>query len=65
MRLPIASFLALTCVANAAVIPHHIRGLNDTITAVATGYKNVAYYVNWVNFSSCSHILVIFPLTLP
>jgi hypothetical protein len=64
MRLPIASFLALTWVANAAVIPHPVRGLNETVTAAATGYKNVAYFVNWVNSSFSSHILMKFPLTL-
>jgi chitinase len=64
MRLSAASLLALTCVVNAAVIPHPIRGLNDTVTAAATGYKNVAYYVNWV-YCSCSFpFLVRNPLTL-
>jgi hypothetical protein len=65
MRLPTASLLALACVANAAVIPRSVRGLNETITAAATGYKNVAYYVNWVQFLSSSHVFMTSPLTQP
>ncbi|KAF2709740.1 glycoside hydrolase family 18 protein [Pleomassaria siparia CBS 279.74] len=44
MRFSSASLLALTWVVNAAVLPQPVKGLNDR---AATGYKNVAYFVNW------------------
>lgn len=49
MRLSAVSLLALACAVNAAVLPQPVKELNDR---AVTGYKNVAYYVNWVNTTS-------------
>lgn len=49
MRLSVALPLAIAVVAQAAALPQ--RATNVTHIA-ATGYKNVAYFVNWVSFVS-------------
>lgn len=48
MRLSAAITLALTVVANAAALPQPVTNLTGI---AATGYKNVAYFVNWVSFT--------------
>ncbi|KAJ5220463.1 Endochitinase B1 [Penicillium chermesinum] len=39
--------LSLTCLVNAGVIPRHVEVKKDLETRDATGYRSVAYFVNW------------------
>jgi chitinase len=49
MLLRVAIILSFSTLIQAAAFPENT---NDTITSLAaTGYKNVAYFVNWVRFT--------------
>jgi hypothetical protein len=46
----VATLLSLSILIQATLIP---QTANDTIvSSAATGYRNVAYFVNWVRFAS-------------
>ncbi|KAF2271158.1 chitinase [Lojkania enalia] len=73
MRLPTFSLLALPLLVQAAVIPQPVTDLADR---AATGYRNVAYFVNWAiygrNFnpqdlpaSELTHVLYAFANVRP
>lgn len=49
MRLSAAIHLALAVLAQAAALPQPVTNFTES-AAAATGYKNVAYFVNWVSF---------------
>jgi chitinase len=45
-----AALLSLSTLAQAAPFPQ-----NGTMSTAATGYKNVAYFVNWVSWLTLPH----------
>jgi len=44
----VASLLPLSGLTHAAVIPRQLN-VTDAVEVAATGYRNVAYFVNWVS----------------
>jgi len=46
--LAIPFFLSLATLGKAVAIPQ-VAAINQTVNTMASGYKNVAYFVNWVS----------------
>lgn len=48
MRFELVFFLCLNWLANAAVVPYAANATTDLDTRDGSGYRSVAYFVNWV-----------------